>query len=185
MKRRSREISPDGDDSTNENVNAPKECPRSGRPGKRRRRKALQGPGDVAADQVEESQKYVGVSEPTPPSQEILSQTSGLLSKIASSHIEDLETWVEDISNLMNGSEWASQAEALGNNSLLCIARRCQRAETISSGANFVRIMAELFFAAKVNGYDSFTIFPFISNALQDSTPPRSPSALFPRKLQH
>lgn len=62
------------------------------------------------------------------------------------------EDWVEEVANLIEGSDWGNQVEALEGHSLLQIARRCERAESVNWGANFVRIMAECFFAAKVNG---------------------------------
>lgn len=197
MKRRAREPSPEYSPSKPSgstvnavaNAQAPKECPRSGHAGKRRKRKATQEvtqevAPEVAANPPQESQKYVDVQMPAAPSLEILSRTSGWLAKIASSHISDTESWVEEVSNLMNGLEWASQTEALADDSLLHVAQRCQRAETISSGANFVKIMAELFFAAKVNGY-SFSLFiPYIClitlTGFYSTTP--SPSS-FPKEL--
>lgn len=166
-------MSPPSEPSPNQPVQknyayAPKECPRSGQPPKRRKRRATQGRTEevLGDEQTEQPQKYVGVLTPMAPSPEILSQTMGWLSKMASSHINDLDTWVEEVTKLLNGSEWASQSEALSDNSLLHIAQRCQRAETVSSGANFVKIMAELFFAAKVNGYSFFT---YLTLSLSDN----------------
>lgn len=139
-------------------VNASKECPRSGKPGKRKRRKAALsragGGGDVELeereDTSEERPRYLAVTEPAIPSQEILSQMSALLLRIVT--LPEGDDWVELAVNLIRGSDWEFQVEALRQDSLLQIGRRCQRAESVSWGANLVKMMAELCFAAKVNG---------------------------------
>lgn len=70
-----------------------------------------------------EQPKYVGVQEPTPPSEEVQSRASLWLLKIASSHISDADSWVEEVTGVIKGLEWVSQTETLGDNSLLSIAQ--------------------------------------------------------------
>lgn len=61
--------------------------------------------------------------------------------------------WVERIAQAVTGMAWAEQEEAFSSNTLLHIAQRCRRAETLDVGMRFVKLMCELLFAAKVNRY--------------------------------
>lgn len=163
LKRRLEEHSPEDDDREadpidNTVANARKNCHRNGQPPKRKRR-TVGRPQELEPNQSEdtgESQKYVSVQEPSLPSADIQSCTSALLLKLASCHLSDVDSWVDEVTEVVKGSDWVSQTEALADNCLLQIAQRCQRAEAVNTGASFVRIVAELSFAAKVNGQVQF-----------------------------
>ncbi|KAJ3963958.1 hypothetical protein EV361DRAFT_956444 [Lentinula raphanica] len=135
----------------------------------------------TAHDEVEEYHSvqpqptFIVSAEPQRPSAEVMSKTSTLLSKLMGVLKETSEDFVEKILRIVSVAEWKEESEALSSNTLLHLAQRLKHVEEVDIGTRFVRIMNELFFAAKINGL-------ILHNA--HSSPPGSEDTSTERSLE-
>ncbi|KAJ3965340.1 hypothetical protein EV361DRAFT_1020368 [Lentinula raphanica] len=103
-------------------------------------------------EQPQPQPTFIVSAEPQRPSVEVMSKTSALLSKLMGVLKETSEDFVEKILRIVSVAEWKEESGALTSNTLLHLAQQLKHVEEVDIGSRFVRIMNELFFAAKING---------------------------------
>lgn len=97
-----------------------------------------------------EGQRYSETDKAAAPSEANQSKATAFLLRFAS--VSTRPDWIEQIYQaIVPLTAWAEQKDAFASDTLLNLAQRCLRAETVSVGMRFVKIMYELLFAAKVN----------------------------------
>lgn len=127
----------------------PPPCPRNGSSSKRKRQKVAHRRYDL-----EEGPRYQETENPAKPSEDIRSRAAVLMLKFssASSSASAGAEWVEGLyQSVIHVKNWAEQEEATASDTLLHLAQRCRRAETVDIGMRFIKMMYELLFAAKIN----------------------------------
>ncbi|GAW09673.1 AAA family [Lentinula edodes] len=94
---------------------------------------------------------YEASLHPRAPPKEVTDASLGLMLRLTGGAGWGTDVWAEDILRIVACVDWEEASGALSSYSLLHLAQRCSRAEKIDTGATFVRMMCELFLAAKVN----------------------------------
>ncbi|KAJ3804864.1 hypothetical protein F5876DRAFT_70278 [Lentinula aff. lateritia] len=88
---------------------------------------------------------------PHAPHKEITDASLGLMLHLTGGAGWGTDVWAEDICRIVACVDWEEASGALSIYSLLHLAQRCSQAEKIDTGTTFIRMMYELFLAAKVN----------------------------------
>ncbi|KAJ4484259.1 hypothetical protein C8J55DRAFT_510158 [Lentinula edodes] len=94
---------------------------------------------------------YEASDRPHAPPKEVTDASLGLMLRLTGGAGWGTDVWAEDIRCIVACVDWEEASGALSSYSLLHLAQRCSRAEKIDTGATFIRMMYELFLAAKVN----------------------------------
>ncbi|KAJ4497649.1 hypothetical protein C8R41DRAFT_213454 [Lentinula lateritia] len=94
---------------------------------------------------------YEASDRPHTPPKEVTDASLGLMLRLTGGAGWGTNVWAEDICRIVACVDWEEASGALSSYSLLHLAQRCSRAEKIDTGATFIRMMYELFLAAKVN----------------------------------
>ncbi|KAJ3847261.1 hypothetical protein EV368DRAFT_87926 [Lentinula lateritia] len=88
---------------------------------------------------------------PHAPHKEVTDASLGLMLRLTGGAGWGTDVWAEDICRIVACVDWEEASGALSIYSLLHLAQRCSQAEKIDTGTTFIRMMYELFLAAKVN----------------------------------
>ncbi|GAW03232.1 filamentous hemagglutinin family domain-containing protein [Lentinula edodes] len=94
---------------------------------------------------------YEASDRPHAPPKEVTDASLGLMLRLTGGAGWGTDVWAEDIRRIVACVDWEEASGALSSYSLLHLAQRCSRAEKIDTGATFIRMIYELFLAAKVN----------------------------------
>ena len=105
----------------------------------------------------EEPSFYEASETPYRPALDVQKSATTLLLEIGTGVGSDSEspachTWVVNLRDTIAGATWV-QEESLDTNSLVNLAQRCSRMETVHRGSTFLQMVLELLFAAKINSY--------------------------------
>ncbi|GAW07889.1 hypothetical protein LENED_009914 [Lentinula edodes] len=109
--------------------------------------------GELGEEEENNGQQflYEASVHPRAPPKEVTDASLGLMLRLTGGAGWGTDIWAEDILRIVACVDWEEASGVLSSYSLLHLAQRCSRAEKIDTGATFVRMIYELFLAAKVN----------------------------------